>query len=394
MNIIYQGVLVLIRSALTGEKLPLPAGFMLEEADKLIRSQSLAPLIYRGAFNCGISPQSEIMQKYQVRYFQHLVSSDKQTRAVEQICAAFEENGIDYMTLKGCNMKKLYPKPEMRSMGDADILIRLEQYERILPLMGQMRYKAVKESPYDFCWQGADLYVELHKRLFAPAQADLYGWFGDGWSKAKKAKGCRYEMSREDEYVYLFTHMTKHFRFCGIGARHLVDLYVYRRAYPDMDETQIEQAMESLRLLDFYRNVRKTLDVWFEDVPSDTVTELITDYVFNSGSFGTEQHKLYSEELLKASKGRNEIKNSKLKSFISAVFPPLAHMQLSYNILYKWPVLYPVYWIVRWVDILLHRRKNIGTKMKIIQNMSDEKVNAHEQMMNLMGLDFDYGEEV
>ena len=84
MNIIYQGVLVLIKSALTGQPLPLPEGFSLEAADTLIRSQSLVPLIYRGAFNCGITPQSEIMQKYQVQYFQHLVSSEKQMRAVDK----------------------------------------------------------------------------------------------------------------------------------------------------------------------------------------------------------------------------------------------------------------------------------------------------------------------
>ena len=54
MNIQYQGLFVLIKSALTGQKLPLPEGFVPEEADELIRSQSLVPLIYRGAFNCSI----------------------------------------------------------------------------------------------------------------------------------------------------------------------------------------------------------------------------------------------------------------------------------------------------------------------------------------------------
>ncbi len=391
MNIIYQGVLVLIKSALTGQPLPLPEGFSLEAADTLIRSQSLVPLIYRGAFNCGITPQSEIMQKYQVQYFQHLVSSEKQMRSVDKLCAVFEENGIDYLTLKGCNMKKLYPKPEMRSMGDADILIRQEQYGRIRQLMDVAGYSYVKESPYDFCWENEDLYVELHKRLFSPNQIDLCGYFGTGWEKALKGAGFRYDMSREDEYVYIFTHMAKHFRFCGIGIRHLVDLYVYRQAYPDMDETRIEKTMERLRLLEFYRNIRRALDVWFEGAPVDSVTELITGHVFTSGSFGTEENKMYSEELIKAGKKPKGVKNSRLRSLFSAVFPSLALMQRSYNILYKYPVLYPLFFPVRWVDALLHRRGKISRKIGIIRDMSDEKVTEHERLMNRMGLSFDYG---
>lgn len=393
MNVIYRGVQMLIKSALTGEKLALPEGFSLETAEKLIRSQSLAPLIYRGAFNCGIDGKSEMMQRYQMQYFQHLVSSDKQMRAVERLYELFEENGIDYMPLKGCNMKKLYPRPEMRSMGDADILIRLDQYDQIKPLMRAMQYEKIAESPYDYCWQNADLNVELHKRLFAPAQTILCDYFGIGWERAHQDVGCRYAMSREDEYAYIFSHMAKHFRFCGIGARHLVDLYVYRQAYPEMDEVQVEQTMEWLGLLDFYRNICRTLRVWLDDAPADPVTELITEYVFNSGSFGTTENKMYAEELLRANQKQVRTKNSRLKSLISTIFPPKDLMQRSYSILYKYPILYPLFWPVRWVDVLLHRRKNIGKKLNIIRDMTDEKVTGHEQMMRLMGVTFDYGEE-
>jgi hypothetical protein len=392
MDTIYQGVLTLIRSALNNEKLPLPAGFTLEAAEKLIRSQSLVPLIYRGAFNCGLDLNAPLMQKYQLQYFRHLVSSDKQVRAVEQICAAFEENSIDYMPLKGCNLKKIYPTQEMRAMGDADILIRLEQYEKIKPIMQGLGYEDVKESSYDFCWKNKDLYLELHKRLFGPNEVDLCGYFGTGWEKAHQGEGFRYDMSREDEYVYIFTHMAKHFRFCGIGVRHFVDLYVYSRAYPDLDVAKIEKTMKQLRLLEFYRNVCRAFKVWFEDAPTDPVTELITQYVFTSGSFGTMENKLYSTEVIKAGQKKEEVKNSRAKSLFSALFPSLDLMQLSYNVLYKYPILYPFFWPIRWVDILIHRRKNIGKRLNIIQSMTDEKIENHQQIMNRMGLSLDFAQ--
>ena len=65
-------------------------------------------------------------------------------------------------------------------------------------------------------------------------------------------------------------------------------------------------------------------------------------------------------------------------------------MQLSYNILYKYPILYPFFWPVRWVDILLHRRKNINMKLQIIRDMTDERMEDHQQAMNLMGLSLNY----
>lgn len=389
MKIVHQGILTLIRSALHDEKLSMPEGFSLQDADSLIRDQSLVPLICFGLFNCGYDVSDPLVQAYQAWYFKHFTLSDRQVRTVERICAAFEENGIDYMLLKGCNMKKLYPKQEMRVMGDADVLIRLEQYEQIKPIMQELGFEKVKESTYDFCWKAKALYLELHKRLFDPNQVDLCGYFGTGWEKAHRESGCRFSMTREDEYVYIFTHMAKHFRHCGIGIRHLVDLYVYHRAYPDMDERQVEKTLEQLQMLDFYRNLRRAFRVWFEDAPSDPVTELITEYVFNSGSFGSEKNKLYVEGIINAAQ-KKHTGSSRVRSIFREIFFPLERMQLSYNILYKYPILYPFFWPVRWVDILLHRRKNINMKLQIIRDMTDERMEDHQQAMNLMGLSLNY----
>ena len=389
MNIIYQGLFTLIKSALTGEKLNLPEGFELEKAAPLIKRHALIPLVYPGAINCGIDPKAVLMQKMQVHYFRHLITSDRQMQAVKKLCGAFEENGIDYMLLKGVNMKSLYPKAEMRSMGDADVLIRLDQYEQIVPIMESLQYKKVKESVYDFVWQTPELYLELHKRLYAPTQTTLCGYFGTGWEIARKGEGHSYHMSREDEFAYVFSHMAKHFRIRGIGVRHFVDLYVYRKAYPEMDERKVRQIMSKLQMLDFYRNVCRTLDVWFEGRAGDDVTDMITEYVFASGSFGTMENKLYYQELTKTGQKKRKAHHSKAGSMFDSIFPSLSLMQDSYNILFRYPVLLPVYWPVRWVDVLIHRRRNVGEKLKIIRDMTDEKVQIRERAMNMMGVSFD-----
>lgn len=384
MNTLHKGLTTILRSAVTGEALPLPEGFTLEEGDELIQSQSLVPLIFQGACNCKIPADSEIMGRYQTGYLRTVIHSEQQDRAVNRIFQVFEENGIDYMPLKGCNLKKLYPRPELRIMGDADILIRLEQYEKIEPLIAQLQYEKVSETAHEFCWKSKVLFLELHKRIIDPNHEDLCGYFGDGWDKAILDEGHRYMLSREDEFIFLFTHMTKHFRLTGIGARLFVDLYLYRRAYPQMDEAKIEAAMKQLGILDFYRNVMKMLEVWFEDRQPDAVTDMITEYIFSSGNWGSQENKVYAKELKK----EENIKNSRFRSLMRTLFIPLEEIQSSYNILYKFPILLPVFWVVRWFDVLLHRRGNIKKRMDIVNSVTDEKLRQRQEAFRAMGLDF------
>ena len=215
-------------------------------------------------------------------------------------------------------------------------------------------------------------------------------YYGIGWERALKGDGFRYDMSPEDEFSYVFCHMMKHFRFCGIGARQIVDLYVFRKAHPHMDEKRVRAVMRQLGVSEFYENICRLLRVWFEGAPLDKVTDYITAFVFSNGSWGSMENKLYAEELLRA---RDGIKKTRSKSFLRAMFPTMADMQLSYNMLYRHPWLYGVFWVIRVFDILLHRPKNIGKKMSIIRDMSDEKVAAHQNAMAQMGLHFDFDEE-
>lgn len=385
MNTLQKGITVLLRSAITGEKLPLPEDFQLEDGDGLIRSQSLLPLIYQGAYNCGISPETELMRQYQQEYYRILMRHERQMRSVEAICRAFEENGIDYVLLKGCVMKPLYPNPEMRIMGDADILIRQEQYEQIRAVMERIGFREEAESGYDVHWIGKGMLVELHRRLYAREQTDLCRYFENIWEKTENVSGSRCALTVEDTYLHIFTHMTKHFRHCGIGARQIVDLQVYRMAHPGMDEAKLEQALTILGLKEFHRNILQLLRVWFEDAEEDALTDGLTAYIFSSGNWGSVETKMYTEALIHAA---GETKQARGRSVLRTLFPELSYLQGSYNILFRHPWLYPVFCVVRWVDVLLHRRKNIGRRLGILRDMSEERITGHKAFLDAVGLTF------
>lgn len=389
MTTTQRGIITLLRSAITGEKLALPEDFSWEEADPVIRSQSLLPLVYQGAYHCGIPMDTELMQRYKNQYFRCLMRSEQQMRAVEAIYRAFEENGIDYLPLKGCILKELYPQPEMRIMGDADILIRVEQYDRIRQILPELGYGEKGESHHELVWTSEKLYLELHKYLIAKVEKDFYPYFRDGWGLAVKQEGHRFALREEDVFVFLFTHMTKHYRASGIGARHILDLYVFRRAYPGLEETYIEKAMQKLHLLEFYCNIRRLLAVWFENAPSDEKTEFISSYILSGGNWGDLETRMRSDEVKRM--GQSDKPNQRrLKSITAAVFPPLEKLQYDYRILFKYPFLYPLFWVPRWIKGILCRPGEIWKKMTMLGSMTDEKVTQRQKDLNYVGLDYNF----
>ena len=267
MNAMQRGVITLIKSAITGQVYPLPEEFHMDDAMEWIRRHHMIPLVYDGAVRCGISPNTPVMKRLFKSYCKAMLISEGQMRQFHRICQAFDKAGVDYMPLKGCRMKGLYPKPELRQMGDVDILIRMEQYDRVTEVMSDLGFVPGLESDHELVWQHPELYAELHKRLIPSYNRDLNACFGIGWDLAKIRRGNCCAMTVEDEMVYLFTHFAKHYRDGGIGCRHVTDLWVFRRANPGLDEAYVRRELEKLHLLEFYDNILALIECWFEDGP-------------------------------------------------------------------------------------------------------------------------------
>lgn len=387
MNVTQQGVLTLLKSAMTGQALALPDGFDLEAAATVIRRHHILPLIYDGAVRCGISPEHPLMRQMFVRYCGILRQSEQQLHALERIYRAFEENGIDYMPLKGANMKFLYPKPELRVMGDADILIRPEQYGRIIPIMESLGFAADGESDHEYIWKSPELYLELHKRLIPTYNRDFYTCLGDGWDYADCTAGTRYSMTEEDTFVYLFTHFSKHYRDGGIGCRHVLDLWVYLNAHPDMDRKDIRKKLESLQLWEFYENIRRLMGVWFCGEPENEKTSYISDFLFSSGSWGALDVKVLSEALRNS---RQKGSRSRLTYLWNRVFPKVWVLKREYPILNSAGVLLPVFWLIRPFHRLLAQPDLLKQQRKNLDTISARNLEARQKMLQYVGLDYHF----
>lgn len=383
MTEVQQGIIALLKSAVTGHSCPLPGSFTLENADAIIRKQGLISLAFQGVHLCGLPGKD----RYHKEYIMNLIRSEQQLRDAERIFQIFEENQIEYLPVKGCEMKKLYPMPELRVMGDADILIHPEQHEKIKSLLQNAGFVFSDENAHVYEWKSDRLYVELHKSLVPPSDEDYYAYYGTGWRLAKQCGGYRHTLTNEDAFLFLFTHFARHYRFSGIGCRHVVDLYVYRRAFPDLNQHYLNRELQKLRLLEFYDNTMRLLDVWFENREPDAVTELMTAFIFSDGSWGNETSRRFHEAVKSKQLQRRE-RNYSIRAAIRAVFPPSAKIQYTYPTLKKHPWLLPLFWVIRWFDILLIRNYVIRRKLEAHRTAGDIRVDDYEEALRTVGLDF------
>ena len=386
MNPIQQGLVALIKSAILSAPQSLPEDFSLSEAMPLIRSHHMAAMIFDGAARCGIPRTAPEMQTLFRTYCKSLQHSEGQLRQLGRIFAAFRQAGVDFLPLKGCNMKHLYPKPELRSMGDADILIRMEQYALIRPLLLELGFTEGSETDHELHWEHPQLHLELHKHLIPSYNHDFYARFGTGWQLAHVQEGSRYAMDPEDEFLFLFTHFTKHYRDGGIGCRYVADLWVWLRTCPAMDWQRLERSLEELELLEFWRNIHALIAWWFEDGPENEKLNFIADYIFASGSWGDE----IANALSQAVRDSEQIAfglNGKSAYFLRNMFPSVSMLEGQYRLLKRAPWMLPAVWVVRPFYKLLFDRQSLIRQKKRMDALADKNVEDHRKALQYVGLE-------
>lgn len=384
-----RGVLLLVRGALTGKKEPLPAEFSLEEAYTDAVKQQIVPLLYYGAMNCGVSACLPAMQQMLLTTAKAISICETQSQILAEICRCFEDNGIDYVLLKGAVLQALYPEQGMRLMSDIDILIRMEQYPRIQELMAEMGFSRGKETDHELLWRRNGVRIELHKSLIPSYNKDFYAYYGTGWQFAKPAAGLhRHGFSDEDQMVYLFTHFAKHYRDMGIGVKHLTDLYVYRRKKPGLDEAYIRRELKKLELEVFYLHVLETLAVWFDGAAPTEITDMITAVILMSGAYGDSRNNFYSN-LLKSTQTSEERKKACRRRKFELIFLPYRDMCDKFPVLKKAPILLPLFWVVRGVTSLFMPGK-IKKMRRAMKSLKPEYAEDYQNSLQFVGLDYHF----
>lgn len=363
---------------LNGKKvLPQPEKADVQEMLAMAKKQALANIIYCGLKKDGSYSTEELLplsEYAELCTFQYL----RQEQELLRLCNTLKETGIRFVLLKGSRMREYYPSPELRSSCDIDILTDASD-ETILETMQSLGYKYKKDGETTLNFAIPPLVtVEMHRYLFDD-RLSFHGFFDSIWERVIPAEDGSSEcfLTEEDFYIYMIAHFVKHFTRYGCGLRPLLDLYAYeRRAGEHCDFAAAEKTLEELELLHFTKQMRGLLRKWFEEGNLSEQDEELTDYLMNSGIYGT-------EKTTNANRFRQStsLRSLKMRVLLSNIFPPLRIMRQLYPRLLRCAVFLPVAWIARLLRILFKENNKREKTHSIMRSVDKEYISQVSDIM-------------
>ena len=333
-----KNVISIVRCAMTKKTPQLTEDVNFEQMYEYAQKAQMVPLLYYGLQDIPGFFDNIIGKKFFMSTMNYMSMSQDQMAEIDKVCNALDKAGVSYMKLKGSLIKNFYEYSEMRTMSDADILIRIDEYEKLKDACEAIGYYQTDESDHEYIWESDEkkLTIEFHKWLIPSYNKDYFEYFGVGWDFAKKVEGknSEYQMSDEDFFVYIFAHFAKHYRDSGVGIKYLTDFYLFLKQKPGLDMGYVRNAFEKLQMDKFWDNIDKLLRVWFDGEESNEVIDYMTVKMFGSYTYGNVEHN-FKSDVLKRSKLGESNKKITVKKLVQLVFLPYKNMKMLYPVLEK-----------------------------------------------------------
>lgn len=279
-----------------------------------------------------------------------------------ELINSFEKSQIPHMLLKGSVLKNYYPRPDMRSMCDVDILVG-EHLDEAMKIMNAHGFELKSRDFLHDCYNKKPfINVELHSSLFDKELTSLYDYFKIGFERAKLKSNFsfRYELSKDDFYIFIITHLAKHFKRTGTGIRSVTDIYLYLKNNADLNFDYINQELEKIGLRRFSDKIRQIAFNWFSNGIIN-YEDAVENYIITSGTYGSNLN-IELNRFLQNDNGKS-YRFNKFKYIINVVFPDINYMSARYSKLARKPFLLPYYWIKRIVFTLFKSKGSIKYRL-------------------------------
>lgn len=345
---------------------------------KLAKKHNLSNFLYNWSINnCN---SEEIKEKIKSDYNMQIAKDTNQTFELDNLLNKFEKNNIKVVLLKGVILKNIYPENYMRQMGDIDIYVDENNFEKASQIMINLDYKeffdyekhlVFKKEPF--------VYVEMHKKLVTDRDVG-HEYLNNIWPLCVKYKDYQniYELSLEDAYFFAIVHLIIHFKFTGISIKDVLDIYLYNEKYKNkLDYNKIDKTLKEFNILEFENNIKNIAYKWFYEKNGNDFND-IENFILNG--YNIENQVNYSIGKI----------GTKTKYLINLFFPKYKIMEEKYPILQKFPILLPITWIHRIFKDIFSEATTLDSRVKTIKLIKDTNPTNVEYIQNIykkLGID-------
>ena len=279
-----------------------------EKVYQLAEYQSVVGLVLAGIEHSSVKPPQEFL----LQWIGEVQIIEQQNKAMNQFVAdlidSLRKNDIYTILVKGQGIAQCYEKPLWRASGDVDLLLSDSNYEKakkvLLPLAVEVdtEYKSLKHLGMTMK-DGfvVELHGMLHSRLsnridrgIDEAQKDVF-LGGNVWSWMNGSTSV-FLPAPDNDVIFIFTHILKHFYLEGIGLRQICDwcrlLWTYRSK---LDLRLLESRIRKMGLMSEWKAFA-TLAVDYLGMPKEAMPfydsrfkfkgERILEFVLETGNFG------------------------------------------------------------------------------------------------------------
>ena len=224
----------------------------------LSREQAMLPLVGNGIDISTGNLSDGLTREQNKAIIRNVYSSQeystKMASFVSQLFAFLQKNGLKPVLLKGMGVAQCYLRPQLRPLGDVDILLNGDEYRKGLEILSPLASKVFDEGVEDKHTQMIvkKKYVELHGTLHVHLTKKTDGILDRIQEEAFRNDLFRTANLDPDinsstavklleptrDVLYVFCHILQHFANLGIGLKQVCDLarllYTYRDEL-DMD---------------------------------------------------------------------------------------------------------------------------------------------------------------
>ncbi len=361
----------LIRSAISGDKLTDTSNIDWDKIYMTAQAHSIANLIAYAIDNMLNKPPQNVADAFNSIRDMNILRESAQQLEAELMLDMMETEGVDNMPLKGFITKNLYPSPDMRTMCDVDVLIRDGCMDKAEKIMQELGYPVREESGREIVYKRPPyLSFELHRAFVSEKyQKTVFDYYKNIWDRALLSAGKKhiYELTKEDFYIYMIVHISKHYMTGGIGIRAFLDVYIYLEKYAGvLDREYLDNEFQKINLLEFCKNTERLAYVWFAGRAHNAATASMEEFILSGGTYGS---KVHGDAAYALREGGS--KHTGLKKKLSVIFPPYENMCYLYPKLKGKALLLPFYWVYRIIDRSINKRENIKTALTYTATESD-----------------------